>query len=97
MIRILFATSEAYPLVKTGGLADVSASLPAALCRAGHDCQLILPGYPATINAALEAGSKRVTRFRYGQYEVVIWKTSLPNTSVALWLVECPALSLIHI
>jgi len=92
MIRILFATSEAYPLVKTGGLGDVSASLPEALCRAGHDCQVILPGYPAAINAALEAGSKRVTRFRYGQYDVALWKTTLPDTPVGLWLVECPAL-----
>ena len=32
-LRVLFATSEIYPLVKTGGLADVSAALPAALRR----------------------------------------------------------------
>ncbi|KXS53476.1 MAG: starch synthase, partial [Marinobacter sp. T13-3] len=92
MIRILFATSEAYPLVKTGGLGDVSASLPEALCRAGHDCQILLPGYPAAINAAIDAGSKRTTRFRHGQYDIGLWKTNLPGTSVGLWLVECSAL-----
>ncbi|XKH00858.1 glycogen synthase GlgA [Marinobacter nauticus] len=92
MMRILFATSEAYPLVKTGGLGDVSASLPEALCRAGHDCQILLPGYPAALNAAMEAGSKRITRFQHGQYDVALWKTGLPGTSVGLWLVECPAL-----
>jgi len=92
MIRILFATSEAYPLVKTGGLGDVSASLPEALCRAGHDCQILLPGYPAAINAAIDAGSKRTTRFRHGQYDIGLWKANLPGTSVGLWLVECPAL-----
>ncbi len=92
MTRVLFATSEVFPLVKTGGLADVSASLPEALCRSDHDCRVILPGYPAAITAAREAGSKRITRFHYGQYDVALWQTKLPGTPVMLWLVDCPAL-----
>ena len=35
-MKILFATSEAVPLVKTGGLADVSGALPRALGRQHH-------------------------------------------------------------
>ena len=46
-LRILFATSECAPLVKTGGLADVSAALPAALRRLGFDARVLLPGYRA--------------------------------------------------
>ncbi|MEP1215734.1 MAG: glycogen synthase GlgA [Marinobacter sp.] len=92
MIRVLFATSEVYPLVKTGGLADVSASLPEALCRLDYDVQILLPGYPAAIKAAREAGSRRKTRFRIGQYEVSLWQTRLPGTAVTLWLVDCPPL-----
>ena len=34
---VLVASSEAHPLIKTGGLADVSSSLPAALRDLGHD------------------------------------------------------------
>ncbi|MDK8464452.1 glycogen synthase GlgA [Marinobacter sp. SS13-12] len=92
MTRVLFATSEVYPLVKTGGLADVSASLPEALCKLGYDVHILLPGYPAAIKAAREAGSRRKTRFRIGQYEVSLWQTRLPGTAVTLWLVDCPPL-----
>lgn len=92
MIRVLFATSEVYPLVKTGGLADVSASLPEALCRLDYDVQILLPGYPAAIGAARRAGSRRKARFRLGQYGVSLWQTRLPGTAVTLWLVDCPPL-----
>jgi len=51
---VLFATSEVAPLVKTGGLADVSASLPAALAALGCDLRLLLPGYPAILDGMRE-------------------------------------------
>lgn len=92
MIRVLFATSEVYPLVKTGGLADVSASLPEALCRLSHDVQILLPAYPAALRAARDAGSRRKSRFRVGEYDVALWQTRLPGTAVTLWLVDCPPL-----
>ena len=44
-MKILFATSEAVPFCKTGGLADVAGSLPQALAAAGNDVQVILPLY----------------------------------------------------
>ena len=42
-VRALFATSEIAPWVKTGGLGDVSAALPAALRQAGVDAQVLVP------------------------------------------------------
>ena len=47
--RVLMASSEAHPLIKTGGLADVAASLPAALRQLGHDARLIMPAYPRAV------------------------------------------------
>ena len=44
-INILFACSEMTPWIKTGGLADVCASLPQALKHAGGNVYLVLPGY----------------------------------------------------
>ena len=48
-LRVLFAASEVQPLVKTGGLADVSGALPPALRRAGVDARVLLPAYPGVI------------------------------------------------
>ncbi len=44
-MRILFAASEVYPFVSTGGLAGVTGSLPKALENAGHDVSIIMPMY----------------------------------------------------
>lgn len=44
-MKVLFATSEAAPFVKTGGLGDVTGSLPAVLREKGVDARVILPLY----------------------------------------------------
>jgi starch synthase len=44
-VRILFATSEAVPFWKTGGLADVARALPEALRERGHDVLIVHPFY----------------------------------------------------
>ena len=55
MIRILSVASEAYPLVKTGGLADVVGALPDALKPHGIAVTTLLPGYPAVLAATKQA------------------------------------------
>ena len=44
-MKILFASSEAVPFAKTGGLADVAGTLPKVLAQMGHEVNLILPKY----------------------------------------------------
>lgn len=92
MTRVLFVTSELYPLVKTGGLADVSASLPDALCRLGCDVQILLPGYPEALKTALSLGATAKARLQIGQYPVTLWQSRLAGTTTTLWLADCPAL-----
>lgn len=51
MLRVLSVASEAYPLVKTGGLGDVVGALPLALAREGIETTTLLPGYQGVIGA----------------------------------------------
>ncbi len=51
-MNIVFIASEAAPLAKTGGLADVAGALPQALSRLGHNVTVILPFYRKHIAAA---------------------------------------------
>ena len=61
-LKVLAAASEIYPLVKTGGLADVVGALPRALAPHGIAVRTLVPGYP-TVMAALEG---RKVLHRYG-------------------------------
>ena len=45
MKKILFATSEAVPFIKTGGLADVAGALPKCFDKRYFDVRVILPKY----------------------------------------------------
>lgn len=87
---ILFASSEAHPLVKTGGLADVSGSLPRAIRNLKQEIRLILPAYPvARTNAGVVKlvseislpGSRRPVRILQGR---------VPRTRVQLYLIDAP-------
>lgn len=55
-LRVLSVTPELYPLVKTGGLADVTGALPAALAHEGVDVLTLVPGYPP-VTAALSTAT----------------------------------------
>jgi starch synthase len=50
-IDVLSDASEVFPLVKTGGLADVAGALPAALAPNGVAVRTLMPGYPAVMKA----------------------------------------------
>ena len=56
-MKVLAVASEIFPLVKTGGLADVTGALPAALAALGVQVRTILPGYPA-VTARLQKKAK---------------------------------------
>lgn len=86
MKKILFVTSEAYPLIKTGGLADVSGSLPIALKALGHDVRILLPGYASVV----EMGHFESVRLLHGDGGIAILEGVLPGSTVPVWLLAHP-------
>jgi starch synthase len=50
-LQVLGVASEMYPLLKTGGLADVTGALPGALAPCGVQVRTLLPGHPAVMAA----------------------------------------------
>lgn len=91
-MRVLFVTSEVYPLVKTGGLADVSHAFPVALKRGGIDVRILLPAYPRALarieNPQVVAKIEPMLRIT----GATLVSGRLPGTSVPVLLVDAPSL-----
>lgn len=87
-MRVLFTSSEIYPLAKTGGLADVSAALPLALAEIGIDVRLLMPGYPQALGAA--ANKSIAAELPKERARVIAART--PDSGLPIWLLDSPAL-----
>ncbi len=93
-MKILFATSEAYPLIKTGGLGDVAESLPRALSAHGLDARIVLPAYRRVLEQLTEP---RILGWldiatAAGPQVVRVLEASHPAFSASLFLIDAPAL-----
>ena len=91
-MHVLFVSSEVYPLAKTGGLADVSQALPAALARMGADVRLLLPGYPQALDKAVGKRVEADLGDAFGAGGIRLIAGRLPIANLPLWLVEAPQL-----
>jgi len=88
-MNILFATSEIYPLAKTGGLADVSGALPAALRKLGPDVRVLIPGYPKVL-AALPGKTLLASLELPVHGALRLHGASVPDSGVPLIVIEHP-------
>lgn len=90
-MRVLFASSEAYPLMKTGGLGDVSNSLPNSLQHAGADVRLVMPAYRGVLQRTENV--KVLGWLKLGmQIEARILETEHPAFAMPVWLIDHPVL-----
>lgn len=88
MRKILFASSEVHPLMKTGGLADVSASLPLALSQMQQDIRIIMPAYRATLDLVGECPLVATIKLDGYHQAIRILQAQLPGSDLCVWLVD---------
>jgi starch synthase len=91
-MKVLHVAAEVYPLVKTGGLADVTAALPPALAEAGADVRLLLPGLPAILDAVQSARTVVDIGACFGALRVRLLLGRMPGTQLPVYVVDAPFL-----
>jgi len=90
-LKILFATSEVAPLIKTGGLADVSGALPAALRAIGVDVRVLVPGYSQIMMQLAQYKFEATFNDLPGYPAARLLSGIMPN-KVPLFVLDCPSL-----
>ncbi len=91
-IRLLFATPEAHPLIKTGGLGDVGGALPPALASQGVDARILLPGYPQVLDALHLRRVRRDITVLESQEPVHLLSGKMPDSGIPVYVIESPSL-----
>jgi len=89
-MNILFASSEAHPLIKTGGLADVAGSLPRAIRNLQHDIRVIIPAYQSVLKQPEKFTLVAHLALEGVSQPVRILAGRLPGSTITLYLVDSP-------
>ena len=93
--RVLFATSEVYPLVKTGGLADISYALAQSLRQLGVDARILIPGYTEIVHHKqlhLTVVRDNLNIFSSLNFPARLLEGIIPHTDIPVYVIDCPEL-----
>lgn len=90
-MKILSVTSEFYPLIKTGGLADVAGALPGALANEHIEMRTLLPGYASVMEQLGETETIAEFHDLFGGH-ATLRATAYGSHSVSLLILDAPHL-----
>ncbi len=90
-MNVLQVSAEIFPLLKTGGLADIAGALPAALNAAGCEVRVLLPGFEP-IMADLQSGEVLAELTAPWGERVVLRQGVLASLGVRAYVIDAPHL-----
>lgn len=91
-LRVLVATPEAHPLIKTGGLGDVGGALPRALRESGVDARLLVPAYEGLIERLNAEPLSAPLRVLPDVLPVRLYQALMPDEDTPVYLIDAPSL-----
>jgi starch synthase len=91
-MKVLIAAAEIFPLVKTGGLADVVGALPGALLLAGAEVRLVLPGLPAILAGVQDLKPVCELGALFGAGRVILRLGRIAHNGVLTYVIDAPYL-----
>lgn len=89
-MKVLHVAAEIFPLVKTGGLADVTGAILPALNQRGIDARIVLPGLPAILDGVRQQKKLVELGAVFGAGQVTIRQGKMPVSGVQVYIVDAP-------
>ena len=91
-MRVLHVCTEIYPLLKTGGLADVAGALPAAQAAIGGDVRMLVPGFPALRAGIRDQQLVADLAPKFGAPSIRLYRGWLPGGAICVYIIDAPRL-----
>ena len=91
-MRVLHVCSELFPILKTGGLADVTGALPTALNQYGAESRVLVPGFPDFMHKIENQQVITELEPRFGAHSLRIILGNIPNSDIQAYVIDAPGL-----
>ncbi|CAM3874438.1 glycogen synthase GlgA [Roseateles saccharophilus] len=91
-MRVLQVSAELFPLLKTGGLADVAGALPAALAAVGAQPRLLVPGFPAIRESLSGECAVAPVALPWSEGRAALLRGRLPGFAMPVYVLDAPGL-----
>lgn len=91
-MQVLHVCSEVFPLLKTGGLADVTAALPATLNRLGIKNRILVPGFPAFMQRIKTKKHIAKLPAKFSADSVNLYIAKIAESNLEIYIIDAPKL-----
>jgi starch synthase len=91
-VKVLQVCCELFPLVKVGGLGDVTGALPNALAEIGCESRILVPGIPKFMDGVENKQLLATIGSKFGSNNVEVYIANVPDSQIKIYVVNAPEL-----